>query len=132
MAQGRARRAACLVLVGTAARPRLAWEVRGRTRVCGLPPTPSPSPSPSPPPSPRMTEEEEARLIQRVMEDSMTTHDERQWSGLDRTMALSAIGDVAISEPMEEEEVVAFLRSWWARRAAGRAPRRRWCRQWGP
>ncbi|KAE8804644.1 histone-lysine n-methyltransferase atxr3 [Hordeum vulgare] len=87
---------------------RRAWEVRRRTRVRGLTPTSSPSPSPSPPPPPRMTEEEEARLMQRVMEDSMTTHDERQWPGLDRGMALSAAGDVAIPEPMEEEEVVAF------------------------
>ncbi|KAE8766804.1 histone-lysine n-methyltransferase atxr3 [Hordeum vulgare] len=72
-------------------------------------PTPSPSPSPSPPRPPRMTEEEEARLMQRVMEHSMTTHDECQWPGLDRAMALSAAGDVAIPEQMEEEEeVVAF------------------------
>uniref|UniRef100_A0A8I6X557 Uncharacterized protein n=1 Tax=Hordeum vulgare subsp. vulgare TaxID=112509 RepID=A0A8I6X557_HORVV len=70
--------------------------------------TSSPSPSPSAPPPPRMTEEEEARLMQRVMEDSMTTHDERQWPGLDRTMALSAAGDIAIPEQMEEEEVAAF------------------------
>ncbi|KAE8814845.1 ADP-ribosylation factor-related protein 1 [Hordeum vulgare] len=50
-----------------------------------------------------------ARLMQRVMEDSMTTHDERQWPGLDRAMALCAAGDVAIPEPMEkEEEVAAF------------------------
>ncbi|KAE8807546.1 hypothetical protein D1007_16083 [Hordeum vulgare] len=42
------------------------------------------------------------------MEDSMATHDERQWPGLDRAMALSATGDVAIPELMEEEEVVAF------------------------
>ncbi|KAE8792743.1 ADP-ribosylation factor-related protein 1 [Hordeum vulgare] len=82
---------------GTVAGPR-------RARVRGLMPTPSPLPSPSPPPTPRMTE---ARLIQRVMEDSMTTHDERQWPGLDRAMALSAAGDVAIHEPMEEEEEVA-------------------------
>uniref|UniRef100_A0A8I6WKJ9 Uncharacterized protein n=1 Tax=Hordeum vulgare subsp. vulgare TaxID=112509 RepID=A0A8I6WKJ9_HORVV len=71
-------------------------------------PTLSPSPSPSPPPPPRMTEEEETRLMQRVMEDSMMTHDERQWPGLDRTMALSAAGDAAIPEQMEEEVVVAF------------------------
>ena len=57
-------------------RPRA--EPRGRTRVRGLTPTPSPSPSPSPPPPPRMTAEEEARLLQRVMDDSMNTHDERQ------------------------------------------------------
>uniref|UniRef100_A0A8I6X7L2 Uncharacterized protein n=1 Tax=Hordeum vulgare subsp. vulgare TaxID=112509 RepID=A0A8I6X7L2_HORVV len=55
-----------------------------------------------------MTEEEEVWLIQRVMEDSMATHDERQWPGLDRAMALSAVGDVGILEPMKEEEVAAF------------------------
>ncbi|KAE8788695.1 histone-lysine n-methyltransferase atxr3 [Hordeum vulgare] len=54
-----------------------------------------------------MTEEEEASLIQRVMEDSMATRDERQWPGLDRAMALSAAGDVAMPEP-KEEEVDAF------------------------
>ncbi|KAE8811106.1 ADP-ribosylation factor-related protein 1 [Hordeum vulgare] len=94
--------------VTTASGPRRAREVRGRRRVCGLTPTPSPSLSPSPPPPPRMTEEEEARLMQRVIEDSMMTHDERQWSALDRTMALSTSGDVAIPEQMEEEEVAAF------------------------
>ncbi|KAE8772358.1 ADP-ribosylation factor-related protein 1 [Hordeum vulgare] len=93
---------------GTVSGPRRAREVRGRTWVCGLTPTSSPSPSPSPPPPPRMTEEEEAWLMQRVMKDSMTTHDERQWPGLDRDMALYAAGDVAIPEQMEEEEVVAF------------------------
>uniref|UniRef100_A0A8I6W6E6 Uncharacterized protein n=1 Tax=Hordeum vulgare subsp. vulgare TaxID=112509 RepID=A0A8I6W6E6_HORVV len=86
----------------TVSRLRRAREVRGLT------PTPSPSPSPSPPPPPRMTEEEEARLMQRIMEDSMMTHDECQWSGLDRAMALSAAGDVAILEQMEEEEVAVF------------------------
>ena len=50
-----------------------------------------------------MTVEEEARLTQHVMEDSMNTHDERQWPGLEETMALSAAGDVAIPEPKEEE-----------------------------
>ncbi|XP_044377392.1 uncharacterized protein [Triticum aestivum] len=59
---------------------------------------PTPSPSPSPPPSPPMTEEEEARLIRRVMEDSMSTHDERQWDGLESALALSTTGDVAILE----------------------------------
>ncbi|KAE8780243.1 ADP-ribosylation factor-related protein 1 [Hordeum vulgare] len=92
---------------GTFAGPRRAREVRGRTRVRGLTPMPSPSPSPSPPPPPRMTEEEEARLMRRVMEDSMTTRDERQWPGLDHAMALSTTGDVAIPEPMKEEEEVA-------------------------
>ncbi|KAE8819795.1 ADP-ribosylation factor-related protein 1 [Hordeum vulgare] len=93
---------------GTVAGPRRAREVRRRTRVRGIMPTSSPSPSPSPPPPPRMTEEEEASLIQRVMEDSMATHDERQWPGLDRAMALSAAGDVAIPELKEEEEVTGF------------------------
>ncbi|KAE8772641.1 hypothetical protein D1007_55337 [Hordeum vulgare] len=37
------------------------------------------------------------------MEDSMATHDERQWPGLDCAMALSATCDVAIPEPKEEE-----------------------------
>ncbi|KAE8769777.1 hypothetical protein D1007_58578 [Hordeum vulgare] len=55
-----------------------------------------------------MTEEEEARLMQHVMEDSMMMHDERQWPGLDRAMALSAAADVAIPEQMEEEEVAEF------------------------
>ncbi|KAE8810364.1 ADP-ribosylation factor-related protein 1 [Hordeum vulgare] len=94
--------------VGTVA---VSWQarlVRGRTRVLDITPTPSPSPSPSPPPPPRMTEEQEARLIQRVMKDSVATHDERQWPGLDHAMALSAAGDVAILEPKEEEEVAAF------------------------
>ena len=53
-----------------------------------------------------MTEEEEVRRMQRVMEDSVMTHDERQWPGLDRAVALSAAGDVAIPELMEEEEVM--------------------------
>ncbi|KAE8768020.1 hypothetical protein D1007_60552 [Hordeum vulgare] len=91
----------------TVSGPQRAREVRGRTRVRDLTPTPSPSPSPSPPPLPRMTEEEEARLMQRVMEDSIMTHDERQWPGLDHAMALSAVGDVTIPEQMEEE-VAAF------------------------
>ncbi|KAE8782040.1 ADP-ribosylation factor-related protein 1 [Hordeum vulgare] len=93
----------------TASGPRRAREVRGRTQVRGLTPTSSPSLSPSPPPPPRMTEEEEARLMQRVMEDSMMTHNERQWPDLDCAMALSATGDVAIPEEMEEE-VAAFPR----------------------
>ncbi|XBJ07226.1 hypothetical protein VPH35_012783 [Triticum aestivum] len=56
--------------------------------------------------------QEEARL----MEDSMRRHDERQWEGLEETMALSAVGDVAIpelemvvaEEVMEEAPVAAF------------------------
>ncbi|KAE8801113.1 ADP-ribosylation factor-related protein 1 [Hordeum vulgare] len=63
-------------------------EVRGRT------------------PPPRMTAQEEARLMQRVMEDSIITHDERQWPGLEDTMAFSAASDVAILELMEAEEVM--------------------------
>ncbi|XBH54373.1 hypothetical protein VPH35_076698 [Triticum aestivum] len=63
-----------------------------------------------------MTAEEEARLMQRLMEDSMNMHDERQWPGLEETMALFAAGDVAIpelemeraEEVMEEEPVAAF------------------------
>ncbi|XBI85596.1 hypothetical protein VPH35_093722 [Triticum aestivum] len=90
-------------------RPRA--EPRGRTRVRGLTPTPSP------PPPPRMTVEEEARLLQRVMDDSMNTHDERQWDGLEEAMALSAAGDVAFpelqmaavkEEAMEEDPLAAF------------------------
>ena len=61
--------------------------------------------------------------MQRVMEDSMNTHDERQWDGLEEAMALSAAGDVALlelqmaavkeeeerrEEAMEEEPVAAF------------------------
>ncbi|KAE8788603.1 ADP-ribosylation factor-related protein 1 [Hordeum vulgare] len=65
-----------------------------------------PSPSSSPPPPPRLTAQEEAQLMQRVMEDSMITHDERQWSGLEDAMALSAADDVVIPELMEAEEVV--------------------------
>ena len=95
-------------------RPRA--EPRGRTRVRGLMPTSSPSPSPSPPPPPRITAEKEARLMQRVMEDSMNTRDERQWPSLEETMALSAAGDVAIpeldmvaaKEPMQDAPVAAF------------------------
>ncbi|XBI59595.1 hypothetical protein VPH35_040629 [Triticum aestivum] len=61
--------------------------------------------------------EEEARLLQRVMDDSMNTHDERQWDGLEEAMALSAAGDVAfpelqlaavMEEPMEEDPPAAF------------------------
>ncbi|KAI4969089.1 hypothetical protein ZWY2020_000003 [Hordeum vulgare] len=114
---------------GTVAGPRRAREVRGRTRVRGLTPTPSPSPSPSPPPPPRMTEEEEARLIQRVMEDSMATHDERQWSGLDRPWPSL--------RPATSPSSSRWRRRWWprsrrrslARRGAGPAPCRRWRRQ---
>ena len=57
-----------------------------------------------------------------VMEDSMRTHDERQWDGLEEAMALSAAGDVAFPElqmaavkeekrrveAMKEEPVTAF------------------------
>ena len=55
--------------------------------------------------------------MQRVMEDSMNTHDERQWDGLEEAMALSAAGDVAfpelqlaavMEEPMEEDPPAAF------------------------
>ncbi|XP_048573293.1 uncharacterized protein LOC125553569 [Triticum urartu] len=67
-------------------------------------------------PPPRMTAEEEARLMARVMEDSMRTDDERQWEGLEEMTALSAAGDVAIlelemvpkEEVREEPSVAAF------------------------
>ena len=59
-----------------------------------------------------MTTEEEARLMARVMEDSMYTHDERQWEGLEEMTTRSATGEVSI--PEEEEPVAAFqqLRRW--------------------
>ncbi|XBH80158.1 hypothetical protein VPH35_105957 [Triticum aestivum] len=44
------------------------------------------------------TAEEEARLLKRVMDDSMYTHDERQWDGLEEAMALSAARDIAFPE----------------------------------
>ncbi|KAE8789219.1 histone-lysine n-methyltransferase atxr3 [Hordeum vulgare] len=89
----------------------------------GLTPTPSSS-SPSPP---HMTEEEEAQLIQRVMEDSMSTYVERQWVGLEDALALSATSDVAILEEqpvaVKEEvreapdafrpELVGQCWTWW-------------------
>ena len=54
-----------------------------------------------------MSAEEEARLLKRVMDDSMYTHDERQWDALEEAMALSAAGDVAFLElqmvALEEE-----------------------------
>ena len=45
-----------------------------------------------------MTEEEEAWLIQRVMEDSMNMQYERQWEGLDTMLALSVADDMAVPE----------------------------------
>ena len=44
----------------------------------------------------------------RVLEDSMHTHGERQWVGLEEMTALSAAGDVAIPEleMVPKEEVV--------------------------
>ena len=49
----------------------------------------------------------------RVMEDSMHTHGERQWVGLEEMTALSAAGDVVIPNlemvaKEEEPPVVAF------------------------
>ena len=54
--------------------------------------------------------------MQRVMEDSMHAHDERQWEGLEEMTALSAAGDVAIpelemvpkEEVMEDPSMAAF------------------------
>uniref|UniRef100_A0A8I6XJZ2 Uncharacterized protein n=1 Tax=Hordeum vulgare subsp. vulgare TaxID=112509 RepID=A0A8I6XJZ2_HORVV len=59
-----------------------------------------------------MTAQEEARLMQRVMKDSMITHDERQWPGLVDAMALSVAGDVAIPELMEAEKVMEDAPVW--------------------
>ena len=56
-----------------------------------------------------MTEEEEARLLQRVMEDFMNTHDECQWEGPETMIALSAAGDVAVPELEMREEVLEEL-----------------------
>ncbi|KAE8816575.1 ADP-ribosylation factor-related protein 1 [Hordeum vulgare] len=69
-------------------------QTHGCMRVRGL--TPMPSPSPSPPSSPPTTEEEEAKLMRRVMEDSMNTHNEHQWERLETALALFAAGDVTI------------------------------------
>ena len=89
-----------------------------------------------------MTGEEESWLLQRVMEDSMNTHDERQWEGLETMIALSAAGDVAVpelemreevkEEVLEEEIVAAFHRAWWAKGGAGRAQPPTWTTPWGP
>ncbi|KAE8795131.1 rRNA N-glycosidase [Hordeum vulgare] len=80
--------------------------MHGRRHVHSVTPTPSPS---SPPP-PLMTEEEEAEFMRHVMEDSMNTHDERQWVGLETAFALSTAGDVIIPEldlaAVVKEEVV--------------------------
>ena len=51
--------------------------------------------------------------MQRVMEDSMNTHDERQWEGLETMSALYAVDDVAVPElemreVLEEQPVAAF------------------------
>ncbi|KAE8796445.1 hypothetical protein D1007_28577 [Hordeum vulgare] len=82
--------------------------MHGRTRVHDL--TLTPSLSPSPPPPPLITEDEEAELMRHVIEDTMHTHDERQWVGLEAALALSATGDVAIPELEQaatmKEEVV--------------------------
>ncbi|KAE8821896.1 rRNA N-glycosidase [Hordeum vulgare] len=67
----------------------------GRRHVQNL--TLMPSPSPSQPPPPPMIEEE-AELMRRVRKDSMNTHDERQWVGLETLLALSAADDMAILE----------------------------------
>ncbi|KAE8775438.1 hypothetical protein D1007_52054 [Hordeum vulgare] len=45
-----------------------------------------------------MTKEEEARLIHRVMEDSMSMYDEHELVGLEDALALSTNNDVAIPE----------------------------------
>ena len=55
-----------------------------------------------------MTEGGVARLMARVMEDSMHTHDERQWEGLEDMTALSTAGGIAIPEleMVAKEEVM--------------------------
>ncbi|KAE8793367.1 hypothetical protein D1007_31951 [Hordeum vulgare] len=54
-----------------------------------------------------MTGEEEVDLMRWVMEDSVHTHGEAQWEGLEMMMALLGIGDVAIPElDMAVKEVV--------------------------
>ena len=85
-----------------------------------------------------MTEEEEAHLVARVMEDSMRTQDERQWEGLEEMMARSAAAEVAIpelemvakEEVMEEAPVAAFYPGLVARGGAGRALLQRWPKPW--
>ncbi|KAE8813503.1 rRNA N-glycosidase [Hordeum vulgare] len=96
-----------------------------------------------------MTKEEEARLVQRVMEDSMNTYDERQWVGLEEMLALSVAGDMAIlelemadaiedqpvavkEEVHEEQPVAALPQIWWANAGRGRARQWRWPRKRGP
>ncbi|XBI82856.1 hypothetical protein VPH35_091448 [Triticum aestivum] len=67
-------------------------------------------------PPPRMTAEEEACLLQCVMDDSINTDGERQWDGLEEAIALSVAGDVAFPELQlaavtgepEEEDPPAF------------------------
>lgn len=44
--------------------------------------------------------------MRRVLEDSVREHDRTQWEGLGVMMALSAAGDVVISELEVKEEVV--------------------------
>ncbi|KAE8808651.1 hypothetical protein D1007_14722 [Hordeum vulgare] len=52
-----------------------------------------------------MIKEEEAKLMRRIMKDSMNTYDERQREGLETQLALSTAGDMAIPE-LEMADVV--------------------------
>ncbi|KAE8813863.1 rRNA N-glycosidase [Hordeum vulgare] len=45
-----------------------------------------------------MIEKEEIELMRRVMKDPMNRHNERQWVGVETTLAFSATGDAAIQE----------------------------------
>ncbi|KAE8772843.1 putative histone-lysine N-methyltransferase ATXR3 [Hordeum vulgare] len=45
-----------------------------------------------------MTVEEEEELVRSVMKDSMNTHNEAQWEGLQQMIAISTARDIAIPE----------------------------------
>ncbi|KAE8814583.1 rRNA N-glycosidase [Hordeum vulgare] len=82
-----------------------------------------------------MIEEEEVEFIRRVMEDSMNTHDEHRWVGLESQLALYVADDVAnpeiemvvkveVQEEVIKVEVVEEPPSscgarWWARDGRG-------------
>ncbi|KAE8807610.1 hypothetical protein D1007_16156 [Hordeum vulgare] len=51
-----------------------------------------------------MSAKEEEQLVRRVLEKSVSEDDHAQWKGLHETMALSTIGDIAISELQHVKE----------------------------